>query len=173
MAGTGAASTGEMSLAPEQLGRVLDIETRSFTQPWSLADFEWLARDEEAVKVGLWHGDELVGYAIGVPEAGAVFHLASLAVDPPWRRRGWGSRLLAAVLDRARQRGCRRCRLEVRRSNVAALALYRRSGFTTEGLRRRFYTSPVEDAWLLTRSLAGADADHSRRDPPRRARWPR
>ena len=145
-------TTGELQLGPAQVEHVLEIESRSFEQPWTLADFEWAAQDEDMLKVGLWNEGQLAGYAFGVVES-RIFHLASLAVDAPYRRRGWGARLLTAILDRARARGCHTCRLEVRRSNAAALQLYRKHGFDTAGLRRRFYTGPVEDAWLLVRAL--------------------
>ena len=145
--------TGTLELQSGRVHEALAIERRAFPHPWSLADFEWVAQDDDTLKVGLWHEACLAGYAFGVVE-GRGFHLASLAVDAPFRRRGWGSQLLAAILDRARQRDCRTCRLEVRRSNAAALQLYRKFGFHVSGLRQRFYSRPVEDAWLLTRDLA-------------------
>ena len=38
--------------------------------------------------------------------------------------------------------------LEVRKSNVAAIALYEKAGFTRVGERKNFYTRPREDALL-------------------------
>ena len=43
--------------------------------------------------------------------------------------------------------------LEVRPSNLEALALYRGLGFREVGRRRRFYDDPVEDGLLLTKDL--------------------
>lgn len=159
-----------LELSAGGLAEVLQIEQRAFSHPWGWADFEGVARDSRSVTVGLRLDERLAGYAIGTVDRG-TFHLLSLAVDGDCRRRGVGSRLLAASLERARRRGCRRCRLEVRRTNEAALQMYRKSGFTLEGVRRRFYTDPVEDAWLLgcvlelcddpTRGSAGAG--HRRR----------
>ena len=132
----------------------MQIERQSFTQPWRLEDFQLLAHDQRALNVGLWHGGELVGYALGyVDDEGTELHLASLAVDPEYRRQGWGSYLLAELLTRARHRGCAACRLEVRASNVEAQGLYWKFEFATVGRRRAFYTGPVEDAVLMRRPL--------------------
>jgi [ribosomal protein S18]-alanine N-acetyltransferase len=53
----------------------------------------------------------------------------------------------------ARDNGASSIGLEVRTSNVAALALYSRLGFTTAGVRRAYYSSPMEDALLLQAPL--------------------
>jgi len=142
-----------LSLSPGEIRRILEIEERAFPHPWTLSDFEWLSQDASSLNLGLWQGDALVGYAIGTVED-AVFHLVSLAVDSPFQRQGWGSRLLHAALLRATDLACRSCRLEVRRSNHAALCMYRKFGFVADGVRRRLYTKPVEDAWLLRRPLS-------------------
>ena len=134
--------------------RIMEIEQRSFYQPWRIEDFQLLAHDERALNVGLWHGDDLAGYALGyVDEARAEVHLASLAVDPDYRLRGWGSFLLSEILIRARRRHCLVCCLEVRVSNVGAQKLYQRFQFEVSGRHSGFYTDPVEDAVLMHRSL--------------------
>lgn len=146
------AASAPLSLSRDQIQRVLEIEQGVFSHPWTLADFQWLRQDECSLNLGLWKQDLLVAYAIGVVEE-QVFHLASLAVDPGHQRMGWGSRLLRIALEQATEKGCRSCRLEVRDSNHAAMCMYRKFGFAADGVRRRFYTNPVEDARLLRRSL--------------------
>ena len=87
--------------------RIMEIEQRSFSQPWRIEDFQLLAHDERALNGGLWYGDDLTGYALGyVDAARPEAHLASLAVDPEFRRQGWGSFLLSEILIRARRRHC-------------------------------------------------------------------
>ena len=44
--------------------------------------------------------------------------------------------------------------LEVRRSNTPALRLYAKAGFSEAGVRRNYYTQPVEDALVLVRNAA-------------------
>ena len=146
----------ELDTGSAGLQGVLAIERRSFRHPWTLAEFQLLAEDPRALNVGLWHGRHLVGYAMGYAE-GADFHLASLAVEPSWRRRGLATRLLESILEKAWHRGCSACRLEVRPSNKAARSLYEKLGFEAAGEIPRFYTDP-EEAALQLRGRIGISA---------------
>src|SRR5262245_7593039 len=78
-------------------------------------------------------------------------HINNLAVLPDFRRRGAATALLAYVLSKGQALGARRATLEVRRSNDPARLLYERFGFTVAGLRRAYYSKPVEDALVLWR----------------------
>ena len=149
--------TIEPLASPSDLDEVLAIEAASFTSSWTremyLAEFEnvgvsycYLARDESRQILGFcsfWRVlDEL--------------HINNLAVAPRHRRRGIGAELLRAVLTEGARLGAHRATLEVRRSNAGARYLYERFGFATAGVRRAYYTSPIEDALVLWREdLAG------------------
>lgn len=136
----------------DQIDEVLAIEESSFTNPWTrsmyLTELEnvgvsycFLARDEGGRAVGFcsfWRIlDEL--------------HVNNIAVLPPFRRLGVATTLLTYVLSRGVTLGARRATLEVRRSNDTARLLYERFGFTVAGVRRDYYTKPVEDALILWR----------------------
>jgi [ribosomal protein S18]-alanine N-acetyltransferase len=64
--------------------------------------------------------------------------LLLIAVEPAHRRRGVGQMLLDHFLDHARQSGASHVHLEVREGNPA-IAMYRRSGFSPAGRRRKYY----------------------------------
>jgi len=78
-------------------------------------------------------------------------HINNLAVLPSERRAGIGSALLDRALLEGDRLGARRATLEVRRSNDAARHLYERFGFRVAGVRRAYYTDPIEDALILWR----------------------
>lgn len=85
-------------------------------------------------------------------------HLLGIAVVPELQRCGLGMQLLQAVLAELHERGCRRCLLEVRRSNTAAQALYARAQFVLDGVRKDYYPPQDagemrEDALLFSRPL--------------------
>jgi ribosomal-protein-alanine N-acetyltransferase len=137
---------------PSDLDAVLAIEAESFSSPWTremyLAELEnvgvsfcYLARADSGDILGFcsfWRVlDEL--------------HINNLAVAPPYRRRGIGTGLLTHVLNEGAKLGAHRATLEVRRSNDVARHLYERLGFATAGVRRAYYTNPVEDALVLWR----------------------
>ncbi|MDW8355133.1 MAG: ribosomal protein S18-alanine N-acetyltransferase [Bryobacterales bacterium] len=72
--------------------------------------------------------------------------ILNLAVDPACRRRGVASALLRAVIERSPGR----LWLEVRVSNTAARALYRKFGFVDAGIRQNYYANPPEDGIVMT-----------------------
>lgn len=75
--------------------------------------------------------------------------IASVCVDPAYRRLGGGTKLLQTLLRQARLSGAQNVYLEVRASNQAAQGLYRCAGFECVGVRKRYYTNPLEDAVLM------------------------
>jgi ribosomal-protein-alanine N-acetyltransferase len=77
-------------------------------------------------------------------------HLANIAVRERYREKGVGERLLISVIELAIKQNARFITLEVRASNKAAQALYRKYGFAEVGTRREYYTDNKEDAILMT-----------------------
>lgn len=137
---------------------VLAIERVSFTDPWSRSSFATLLEQPRVYfSVALDEADALVGYTVAwfvLDEA----ELANLAVLPQARGRRIGSLLLAAALAAADARGIESMYLEVRASNVSAIALYSAHGFTEIARRKAYYKKPVEDALVLRRAFAGPGA---------------
>lgn len=91
--------------------------------------------DNQASLVAV-HGDRVIGHLNVSREEGPMTrHVASLgmAVAPEWRRRGVGSALLIESIRWAKEMGVQKLALSVYPHNEAALALYRKFGFRTEG----------------------------------------
>jgi ribosomal-protein-alanine N-acetyltransferase len=133
------------------LDGVLEIEELSFNNPTTR---EWYERE-------LQRPDVCFIYVLRVPDhpvAGfcafwriaSEMHINNLAIRPELRGRGLGHSLLQASLDAAAELGATSATLEVRRSNAAARRLYARAGFYEAGVRRNYYTKPVEDALVLS-----------------------
>jgi len=75
-------------------------------------------------------GDTPIGASLLFFRAGSgSARLYSLIVAASARGQGIGARLLADAEQAARDRGCRRMRLEVRVDNAAAITLYQRAGY--------------------------------------------
>ncbi len=85
--------------------------------------------------------------------SGDELHVNNFAVRHSFRRRGLGRALLSRALKEGAQRGARQALLEVRVTNKVAQALYAREGFRIAGRRRNYYTSPQEDAYVMSMSL--------------------
>ena len=126
-------------------------ERRCFSDPWSLAGVEALLENESLVgrvATGAGQNQALAGYLLARSIAGEA-EILTLAVLPEARRRGMGMALLEAVLLALRQVDVAAVFLEVRESNEAARALYRRSGFRPVGVRADYYRNPPENAVVL------------------------
>ncbi len=77
-------------------------------------------------------------------------HIATLSVDPDYRRSKIASRLICTALRDGVSRGATASTLEVRASNAAAQRLYYRFGYQLMGRRPGYYQDNGEDAILLT-----------------------
>lgn len=92
--------------------------------------------------------DPIVGFAgmwIMFDEA----HVTTIGVHPDHRGRGLGELLLVHLFLAAMERGAEMMTLEVRVSNESAQALYRKYGFTFQGVRQRYYSDNGEDAYIM------------------------
>lgn len=141
-----------------EVDEVLAIEQAVQAYPWTRGNFcdaltsGYLCCVEEML-------GELCAYAVlmpGVDEA----ELLNIGVAAAHQRKGLGAAMLSTLLKMAADRGLRRVLLEVRTSNLAAIALYRRAGFLQIGVRRGYYRSAAvsEDALVMACSslpLAG------------------
>jgi ribosomal-protein-alanine N-acetyltransferase len=83
-------------------------------------------------------GDRVLGYVLFWHVTDEI-HLLNVAVDASQRRHGHGRRLVGEVIAYARAHDAAKVLLEVRVSNDAALALYRRLGFEEHSRRKRYY----------------------------------
>jgi ribosomal-protein-alanine N-acetyltransferase len=133
----------------EHLREIVAIECASFSDPWTL---RMLATHLETGRgntflVAIDEG-AVVGYAIARTVEGEA-ELFNIAVAQNRRGAGLGTALLDAIIDASADLGAREMWLEVRVSNTAARALYERRGFVPQGVRKRYYESPREDAIVL------------------------
>ena len=135
----------------EDLPAVLDIERRSFAQPWSRAFFEKelatpFARLVVAVEEAVPR-PQVIGYTCRWRVTDEV-HLLNVAVHPERRGLGHGRALVGAVIAEAEVARTRVVYLEVRAGNVIARRLYRQLGFKDLGVRRGYY-GPGQDAIVM------------------------
>ena len=124
---------------------VAELEKQNFSEPWS----ENSVRGELTNPLALWlvalDGDAVVGY-VGSQTVLGEADMMNIAVADSHRRQGIARLLvqeLIALLD------ANMLTLEVRASNVPAIALYESLGFTQVGLRKNYYRKPKEDALIL------------------------
>lgn len=140
-------------LSADNVEKVWELEKLCFDDPWELTSFTseldnkisvyFAARDDE--------NDRIVGYA-GVWLMYDCANITNIAVASEYRREGLGGKMLDLLIDVSRERGMDSVTLEVRVSNIPAIALYEKYGFVKCGLRKKYYQGK-EDALIMTLSL--------------------
>jgi len=139
-------------MQPRDIDALVAIERASFPNPWHAVDFRCVIHSSNAETLCAVHDRTPGGYAVAFCR-GRSLYLANLAVRPDLRRAGIGRQLLNSLLHRAGLLQMEDARLEVRCSNAPAIGLYRSAGFGNAGVRKAYYTNPVEDGLLMRRPL--------------------
>ncbi len=136
-------------LSPALLDSLAEIERSCFSLPMSREQILSLLKNELTVWLACVEGETAAGslWFQTVLDEG---YIGNVAVLPSFRRKGCGDALLEAAGAVAAERGLRFLTLEVRAGNDAAVALYQKHGYRQVGIRRGYYSSPREDALLMT-----------------------
>lgn len=139
-------------MSQEDLREVALLERQIFPRPWSEESFRNALSSPDHCYLAALCGGTLVGYC-GLWCSFDTADLCNLAVAEDFRKRNLGSALLRQGLAAVKRRGVERVLLEVRCSNVPAIGLYAKFGFEELGIRRGYYSHPVEDGILMERFL--------------------
>ncbi len=129
----------DMTIA--DLDVVVSIEQQVHSHPWTRGMFIDALTHGNICKLYSVEKD-IVGYAVLMTALDEV-QLLDISIKRTFQRQGLGGKLLAALLAFARDNEFARIILEVRRSNIAAYALYHKAGFSDIGVRRGYY--PAEN----------------------------
>ncbi|KNC88170.1 ribosomal protein S18-alanine N-acetyltransferase [Trabulsiella odontotermitis] len=137
------------SLSTADLPRAWHIEKRAHAFPWSEKTFA-SNQGDRYFNLKLETENEIAAFAITqvVLDEATLFNIA---VDPAFQRRGLGRLLLEHLIDELEKRGVITLWLEVRASNVAAIALYESIGFNEATIRKNYYPTAEgrEDAIIM------------------------
>jgi len=145
---------------PDDLGRIHDIETASFQDPWPIGLFTYMhRRSSDLFLVAVLDG-RVVGYAVGelrkdVYDSPAgpskIGHILNIAVETGERRRGVGTKLMEELEFRFRKRNASAAVLEVRDSNKAARSFYEGRGYREARRLTAYYGD--EDAVVMFKNF--------------------
>jgi ribosomal-protein-alanine N-acetyltransferase len=141
------------SMTADDIDQVLTIEQDIFPIPWNRISFEnelkCMDSDNFIVKHKTEEGyPQIIAY-ISFRLVIDEMHLLKIGVAPKWRNRGIASWLLRKSMQVAAEKGAAVVYLEVRLSNIDAIAFYQKLGFEPIGRRTRYYQETGEDALVL------------------------
>ena len=139
-------------MTPADLDEIMAIERASFAMPWTRDQFEREIENPVSYPYTLMVIDEEGKMKLG---AYIIFwivydeaHILDIAVRPGLRRRGIATWLFEKVITMLKEAYVRGVFLEVRKSNKAAINLYKKFGFKESYERKKYYGD--EDGLVMT-----------------------
>lgn len=133
----------------EDLDQVMSLELACFSVPWTKESFEQeLTKNKLANYLVIEENDAIIGYG-GTWYVMDEGHITNIAVHPEHRKKGLGKKLVAAMIEEAKKHQMTQMTLEVRVSNLPAIKLYEGMGFSSVGIRPKYYTDNHEDAMIM------------------------
>jgi ribosomal-protein-alanine N-acetyltransferase len=148
-------------MQPDDLDEVMVIERAAFLHPWSPELFrrelehDWstiLVAVEPLTSASGKGSERIIAFLIFWLVHDEV-HILNVAVLPEYRRKGIARLLMSETEKRAYAASAALMTLEVRRSNVAALDLYREFDYRAVGVRPNYYADEGEDAIVMVKEL--------------------
>lgn len=140
----------EMSIGDSD--QIEQLEQEIFNDAWTKAGIEETFRQSHAFVVVAEENNRIKGYCI-VYYVMDEAEIARIAVDNNHRNSGAGGKLLKKTEEFCMEKGVTRLLLDVRMSNETAIRFYRHHGFTEDGIRKKFYEKPEEDALLMSKNI--------------------
>lgn len=134
----------------EDLDQVMEIEEDLFAVPWTKEGFLTYLMKKDTMFFVVEERGRILGFCsmMTVLDEGDILNVA---VRRDRQKEGIGFFLVDSMIRMAQMQGIRVVHLEVRESNETARRLYRRLGFQEDGLRKNYYTEPIEAAVLMTK----------------------
>lgn len=136
----------------ENVKDVVKLEEECFSTPWSEKSLVEELQNENAHFLVAQKDKKIVGY-IGIQSVASECYITNVCVSKDYRNKKIATNLVDRAFRDAILRNDEFITLEVRKSNKEAISLYSKFGFKIEGERKDFYTSPKEDAHIMTLRL--------------------
>lgn len=136
------------AMIPEDVVQVSDMEKQYFSMPWSRQALMEAVTGKQTLYMVAAEGEEVLAYCgmYCILDEGSI---NQVAVRADKRGLGIGKRLLQEFMQKGWEIGIRSYTLEVRVGNLSAIGLYESCGFVKEAVRKDFYQSPKEDAYIM------------------------
>ena len=133
----------------ENLAEVVKIENRCHLTPWTNKNFIDSYRAKNLFKV-LKNENDIIGYYIALFALDEC-ELLNITITSELQKKGFGELMLKDLFSESREAKIVNIFLEVRRSNLSAIRLYKKNGFNEIGIRNNYYQNKddKEDAILM------------------------
>lgn len=134
----------------DDLEQVTELEQSMFPDAWTKEGFFTFLTKDNTMFFVVEEKEKILGYC-GMQTVLDEGDILNVAVSQDRQREGIGYFLVDGMLKMAELNGIHIVHLEVRETNGTARRLYERLGFKEDGLRKNYYTDPIENAILMTK----------------------
>jgi ribosomal-protein-alanine N-acetyltransferase len=133
----------------DDLNAIMAIESQIYPYPWTSGNFIDSLKSGYSAWV-LMLNEQIIGYSLVMMVLDEA-HLLNLSVAKTYQKQGLGRLLLVHMIEIAKAKHATNMFLEVRPSNISAIALYEDMGFNEMAIRRGYYPAANgrEDAVLM------------------------
>lgn len=140
-------------MKPSDLEAILQIEPAIYSHPWTRGNFNDSLKSGHQAWV-MTSEDAIIGYSLMMLVLDEA-HLLNISIAAAYQKQGLGYALLQYMIECAKVLNMKVMMLEVRSSNVSAIALYAKMGFVENAIRRGYYSSKDgrEDAVLMSLAI--------------------
>ncbi|MFV0380599.1 MAG: ribosomal protein S18-alanine N-acetyltransferase [Anaerorhabdus sp.] len=139
----------------DDLDEILLLEKSLFSLPWSKDDYLKDINDNEFSEYYVYEEKgEIIGY-FGLWIIYDQAQITTIATSKIYQSNGIGSKMMIKIIELATSKGCEVCTLEVRKSNISAIKLYEKYGFSVVTVRKGYYSDNYEDALLMMKGIGG------------------
>lgn len=134
------------------LNQVMEIERVSFPdrEAYSRSYFEAFYKSYPEGFI-IAEKEKIIGYTIGRPRNGTA-EIISLAVDPDWREKEIGTKLIGFLIEHFKKKGFKKISLRVRTENKTAISFYQNLDFKILKTIKNYYRNG-DEAYLMKREI--------------------
>ncbi len=141
-----------VEITQKLVSTIVSIEEASFLKPWTESMISGSVKQDHVFAIR--QNENYLGYIAYTTVLDSA-ELLRIAVLPSFQKKGFGSKLMNALIRDCSKKGVKQIFLEVRQSNLEAIELYKKFGFETLGVRERYYRTQngYEDALTMCKEI--------------------
>lgn len=139
-------------LTESDIPAVMSLERAGQLEPWSAEGYRSEITNPDSFCRVAKSQNQIRGFLIArLIMSNSCAELYNIAVETSLKRKKIGGQLLNDLFKICADNNIQHIWLELRHSNTEALRFYEHFGFEEYGIRKKFYTNPVEDAITMVR----------------------
>tara|TARA_B100000900_G_scaffold206175_1_gene174835 strand:- start:2248 stop:2715 length:468 start_codon:yes stop_codon:yes gene_type:complete len=136
----------------EDADEIYEIENKSFKYSWSISQINSELIREKNYNICIKENNKLLAYAFCRIEVDFL-EIMKIATTELLRRKGLANLIISKLNDFCIRREINKIFLDVNSNNFAAINFYRKNGFKTDSIRKKYYQKSNEDAILMSKKI--------------------